>query len=66
MTSIRHRTKNSYKFAFDLLDKAGVAVTPGIDFGQAGEGYLRFSYAVKPALIREGLRRIEKYLLALK
>lgn len=62
MTSIRHLTNDSYKFAFDLLRETGVAVTPGIDFGAGGEGFLRFSYAVKPELIRKGLKRIGKWL----
>jgi len=39
-------------------------VTPGIDFGQHGEGYLRFSYASSVARIREGLRRIGEFLRA--
>lgn len=55
-------TRNSYHFAFDLLKKAKVGITPGIDFGPSGEGFLRFSYAADVAKIREGLRRIEKYL----
>jgi aspartate/methionine/tyrosine aminotransferase len=36
---------DSYELAFDILEKAHVGVAPGIDFGQNGEGYLRFSYA---------------------
>jgi len=41
----RHLSSDSYALAFDILEKAKVGVTPGIDFGQGGEGYLRFSYA---------------------
>lgn len=55
-------TKNSYKFAFDLLEKTDVGVTPGIDFGSGGEGYLRFSYATSIENIKEGLRRIGRFL----
>lgn len=55
-------TRDSYGFTFDLLKKAKVGITPGIDFGPSGEGYLRFSYAADIATIREGLRRIGKYL----
>jgi aspartate/methionine/tyrosine aminotransferase len=51
-------TKDSYKLAFDILEKAHVGVTPGIDFGNHGEGYLRFSYANSIENIREGLNRI--------
>jgi len=37
-------------------------VTPGIDFGKNGEGYLRFSYANSLENIAEGLNRLEQYL----
>ena len=53
---------DSYRLAFDILEKAHVGVTPGIDFGQGGEGYLRFSYANSRENITEGLDRIERYL----
>lgn len=53
---------DSYKLAFDILEHARVAVTPGIDFGSNGEGYLRFSYANSIENIEEGLRRINQYL----
>lgn len=55
-------TEDSFKFTMDLFDKTGVAVTPGIDFGPGGEGYLRFSYANSLENIQEALRRIGKYL----
>ncbi len=58
----RHLSNNSYKLAFDILNKAHVGVTPGIDFGQNGEGYLRFSYANSKENIAEGMDRLEKYL----
>ena len=57
-----HLDKDSYRLAFDILEKAKVGVTPGIDFGQNGEGYLRFSYANSIDNIIEGLNRIEKYI----
>ncbi|MBD3308228.1 aminotransferase class I/II-fold pyridoxal phosphate-dependent enzyme [candidate division KSB3 bacterium] len=53
---------DSYKLAFDILEHANVAVTPGIDFGTNGEGYLRFSYANSLENIQEGLRRLDRYL----
>lgn len=61
----RHLSRNSYQLAFDILEKAHVGVTPGIDFGENGEGYLRFSYANSIENIREGLDRLENYLLNL-
>ena len=53
---------DSYKLAFDILEKSHVGVTPGIDFGSNGEGYLGFSYANSMENIIEGLDRIENYL----
>jgi len=58
----RHLSDDSYALAFDILEKAHVGVTPGIDFGKNGEGYLRFSYANSMENIEEGMRRIEGYL----
>ena len=58
----KHISKDSYKLAFDILEKSHVGVTPGIDFGHNGEGYLRFSYANSMENITEGLKRIENYL----
>lgn len=52
----------SYDLAFDILEKSHVAVTPGIDFGKGGEGYLRFSYTTSLENIEEGIRRLREYL----
>ena len=62
----RHISGDSYKLAFDILEKAHVGVTPGIDFGPNGEGYLRFSYANSLENIEEGLDRIEQYCIGSK
>jgi len=48
--------------AFEILAGAHVAVTPGIDFGAAAEGYLRVSYASGLERIGEGVRRIGEFL----
>ncbi|WP_372933207.1 pyridoxal phosphate-dependent aminotransferase [Mariniphaga sediminis] len=58
----RHLSADSYQLAFDILEKAHVGVTPGIDFGENGEGFLRFSYANSIENIEEGMNRLEKYL----
>lgn len=58
----RHLSNDSYKLAFDILEKVKVGVTPGIDFGQNGEGFLRFSYANSLENIEEGMNRLETYL----
>jgi aspartate/methionine/tyrosine aminotransferase len=58
----RSVSSDSYRLAFDILEKAHVGVTPGVDFGKNGEGYLRFSYANSIENIEEGLNRLEQYL----
>lgn len=58
----KHISEDSYALAFDILEKACVGVTPGIDFGSHGEGYLRFSYANSMENIAEGMDRLEAYL----
>ena len=57
----KHISGDSYALAFDILEKAHVGVAPGIDFGQQGEGYLRFSYATSMKNIEKGMDRLEKY-----
>lgn len=58
----RKFTSDSYRFAFDVLENAHVGITPGIDFGTGGEGYVRFSYANSLENIKEGLDRLSRYL----
>lgn len=53
---------DSRALAFELLERAKVAVTPGIDFGETGEGWLRFSYAASDDDILEGLARLAAFL----
>ena len=56
-------TDDGYAFAFELLEKAGVGVAPGIDFGEEGRRAVRFSYSTSEANIREGVRRVREYLV---
>ena len=53
---------DSLELSRRILEEAGVAVTPGIDFGDGAEGYLRFSYANSLDNIKEGLDRADRYL----
>ena len=53
---------NSLELSRDILERAGVACTPGIDFGSGAEGFLRFSYSNSLENIAEGMHRLEKYL----
>jgi aspartate/methionine/tyrosine aminotransferase len=62
LARVDHIDPDDYRLAFDILEKAGVAATPGRDFGPGGHGYLRFSYANNLANIEEGLSRLAGYL----
>lgn len=56
-------TADSRAFAAEILEKAGVAVTPGLDFDPVrGATTLRFSYARATADIREGLSRLARFM----
>ena len=57
---------DSRRLALELLERAQVGTAPGIDFGEAAEGMLRFSYAVAEAEIEEGLARLARVLPALE
>ena len=57
--NIKDISNDSIEFCKELLQETGVAVVPGIGFG--AEGYFRFSFATDITTIREGIRRIEKF-----
>lgn len=54
-------SRNSKKFALDLLNKKKVAVVPGVDFGQNGEGHIRLSFASDMKVIEKALDRLEEF-----
>ena len=45
LADARHISNDSLALAKEILEATGVALTPGIDFGEGAEGFLRFSYA---------------------
>ncbi|MFC2021395.1 LL-diaminopimelate aminotransferase [Chloroflexota bacterium] len=49
---------NSTDFATDLLEQVGVVVTPGLGYGQGGEGYVRLSLTIPDAGLVKGLSRL--------
>ena len=56
-------SNDSLKFCKDVLDQAGVAITPGLDFDQKrGNSTIRFSYARSTEDIKEGAERIKKFM----
>lgn len=56
-------TDDSERFARELLEQAGVAITPGLDFGRhRARQHVRFSYANTRANLEEGVHRLAQYL----
>jgi aspartate/methionine/tyrosine aminotransferase len=62
LANARRFTRDSVRFAYEILEDAHVAVTPGVAFGPHAEGYLRFSYASSVERIEEGMRRLGGFL----
>jgi (5-formylfuran-3-yl)methyl phosphate transaminase len=62
LANARRYSADSVRFAFEMLERSHVAVTPGAAFGANAEGYLRFSYAASLERIQEGLRRLGAFL----
>jgi LL-diaminopimelate aminotransferase len=52
----------SRQFAFELIEKAGVAVIPGDAFGKLGEGYVRIALVQRPEVLAEAAERIRAFL----
>ena len=57
--NIKGTGQSSKALADKLLEKNGVACLPGTVFGDAGEGYLRFSYATSVETINEAIENIK-------
>ena len=56
-------TDDSFSFSQELLEEAGVAVTPGLDFGHhRAAQHLRFAYTTSVERLAEGVERIRKFL----
>jgi aspartate/methionine/tyrosine aminotransferase len=58
-------TGDSLQFSLDLLEQAGVAITPGVDFGshRAAE-HVRFAYTNSIERLQEGVKRIAQFIAA--
>ncbi|HWN30867.1 MAG TPA: pyridoxal phosphate-dependent aminotransferase [Burkholderiales bacterium] len=56
-------TKNSEAFSREVLEHAGVAITPGVDFGNyEAKRHVRFAYTTSLENLREGVHRLEAFL----
>ena len=58
----KYRALGSLEFSKLLLEKALVAVSPGIGFGPLGEGYVRFALIENDQRTRQALRSIKQFL----
>lgn len=57
-------SKDSYQFAYDLLENIGVAITPGKDFGgNKANTFVRFAYTTSVERLEEGIKRLTSYLI---
>jgi alanine-synthesizing transaminase len=58
----KYRSLGSLEFSKLLLEKALVAVSPGIGFGPLGEGFVRFALIENDQRTRQALRSIKQFL----
>lgn len=59
-TRIPRPYKSSIEFAKLVLDKAGIVITPGVGFGNSGEGYVRMALTVSRERMQEAVERLKK------
>lgn len=58
-----HLTDDATQFCRDVLEHSGVALTPGVDFGEVGaKRFIRVSYATSMPNLEEAIRRLAAYL----
>ena len=61
--NVRRFTNDSVAFAREMLDEAGIAATPGLDFDrERGHGFIRFSFAGETKAIENGMHRLQSWL----
>lgn len=64
--SIKETGLTSEEFAFTLLDKESLALVPGDGFGEAGEGYIRLTYAASDENLNEALNRLDHFMKTIR
>ena len=56
-------TDDSFRWTLEVLEQAGVAITPGLDFGtNQPERYVRFAYTVALEKLEEGIARLQTFI----
>lgn len=61
MINISKTGLNSEEFAYQLLEKAHVAVVPGITYGKCCEDFIRIAFTINENMIEEGVKRIRDF-----
>ena len=56
-----HSERSSAEYAARLVEETGVVVTPGLSYGEAGEGYIRLSLTLPDDRVEEGMRRLAAF-----
>jgi aspartate/methionine/tyrosine aminotransferase len=56
-----HWSQNSIEFCTQLVQKTGVAASPGAGFGKTGEGYVRFALVHEPSVLETAVERISEF-----
>jgi aspartate/methionine/tyrosine aminotransferase len=62
LINFKHISNDSLELAKRLLNEAGIACTPGLDFGEKAEGYIRICYAASMSALEEAVSRLEKWI----
>ena len=58
MYKYKNSKKTSYEFCLEVLEKTGIALAPGRDFGPGGEGFIRLSYAQSIENIERAVKKL--------
>ena len=64
--NIKESGLSSEEFAFSLLKQESLALVPGDGFGEAGEGYIRLTYAADDESLYKALERLERFMKSLR
>jgi len=58
----KYRSMGSVEFSYKLLNEARVSVSPGVAFGEDGEGFVRFALVENDLRLKQAVRQIHKAL----
>jgi alanine-synthesizing transaminase len=53
--------EKSMEFSLEILEKSNVAISPGIGFGNSGEGFIRIALVENKQRIRQAMRNMQSF-----